>query len=71
MSESKSTETLNPLLFTESNAAKSRPILKAVKNWRTPSLILALLQRTLSNSLKCVIFDLISSGFVPDRSFVL
>src|SRR5660397_234118 len=59
--ESKSTETSTPLLLKEPNEPKSRPILKVEKKWRIPSLVFSLLQRTFSNSLKCAIFDAISS----------
>lgn len=68
-SESKSIETLYPLLLKELNEPKNRPILKAEKKWSIPSLVFSSLQRTLSNSLKNAIFDPISSGFVNKLLF--
>jgi len=68
-SESKSTETSNPLRLKELNAPKSRPRLKVEKKYRIPSLVFSLLQRTRSNSLKYAIFDAISSGFVNKLLF--
>jgi len=69
--ENKSVETLMPLFLNLSNTLKNRLTLKDERNWRTPSLVSLLLQRTLSNSLKLAIFDDISSGFVYDSLICL
>jgi hypothetical protein len=53
----------------ELNEPKNRPILKAEKKWSIPSLVVSLLQRTPSNSLKNAIFDPISSGFMNKLLF--
>ncbi|WP_170829952.1 hypothetical protein [Williamwhitmania taraxaci] len=56
--------TLTPLPFTESKGRKKRLVVKAVTKWRTPSLVLSSLQRTLSNSLTLATFEDISSGTI-------